>query len=719
MTTEWQFKPDKTMPLDPLLECLLAIAKFYNKPSSHRAITAGLPLVDHKLTPELFKRAASKIGLSAKILKRNLREIKRNQLPTVLFLKDNQACVLQSIDENNNAQIILPESGEGFVNMPLAKLEASYFGYAIFIKPSYDFVSYTGIETKRDQSKNWLKQIFIKAIPIYSEILIASLLINIFTLASPLFVMNVYDRVVPNNAINTLWVLALGVGIVFVFDFIIRNLRAFFIDYTGKKIDTQVSANTFAQLLDLQMAARPNAIGSLTSTVQAFESFRDFITSASVSLLIDLPFALLFIAVMAILGGAIALVPLLMMPIMLAISYLVQLPLNKLIEQTHLYSGESHTVLIESLTGAETVKATRAEGLMQRKWENINQAMAKLGIKMRSLANFGANISVFMQQISIIIIVIIGVYKIGTNEMTLGALIGCVILGGRILGPIAQVATLLTRYKQAQNSVDSLDKIMQMPIERPLGKTFLHRKELKGDIEFNNVTFAYPEQQIPALNNISFKIKHGERIGIIGRIGSGKSTIEKLLLKLYQPQSGTILVDGTEIDQLDPAELRHYIGYVPQDVTLFHGTIRDNIVISAPYVDDAAVVRAAQLSGVISFVSKHPQGFDWPVYERGQNLSGGQRQAIALARSLLLDPPILIFDEPCNSMDESTIQQFLQELNTFSQGKTLILVTHKTSLLQLTNRLIVLDSGKLIVDGSKDEIFKKLTDTHKPTGGEL
>ncbi|MCK4609124.1 MAG: type I secretion system permease/ATPase, partial [Gammaproteobacteria bacterium] len=657
-----------------------------------------------------FKRAADRAGLSANTMQRKLKEITSNQLPVVLFLQNSQACILTAISDQKMARIIQPETGEGYVEMPLKELAKSYIGYAIFVKPSYQF----GIDEKereKPRQKHWFWATMRRAMPIYSEVLLSSFLINLFTIASPLFVMNVYDRVVPNAAIETLWVLAIGVTIVFGFDFVLRSLRAYFIDTAGKKIDVSLSGNTFEQLLDLQMAARPNSVGSLLNTVQSFEFFRDFITSATVSLLVDIPFVILFLVVIFLLGGIIVLVPIAMIPLMLLVSFLVQIPLNSLIQRSHQYTAEKQAMLVECLTGVETIKGMRAEGIMQQKWESLIKILAKYGVKLRALASIGTNFSMFAQHMTVVGVVIVGVYEISNGRLTTGGLIACVILAGRTLAPIAQAAVLVTRYKQSKMSLNSLDAVMKMSVERPEDKVFLHRPEIKGSIEFKEVGFNYPEQTIAALNGVSFRINPGEKVGIIGRTGSGKSTIEKLMLKFYQANSGSILIDDTEIQQLDPAELRHHIGYVPQDVMLFHGSIRDNIVLGAPYVDDSVVMDVAKLSGVDSFVNQHPEGFDRKVHERGKNLSTGQRQAIAIARALVLNPSILVFDEPFSGIDDTTIARFFKQFANYSKGRTLILVTHRAPLLELVDRLIVIESGRVVADGTKKDVLAKLANT--------
>ncbi len=712
---EWGFNVKTKAPYDPLLGCLLFLAKMNNKPSSAQALTAGLALVNNKLTPDIFTYAAARAGFSAKIVKKKISEIPEQQLPVILFLKNEQACLLTNINENSVAKIVQPESG-GSMEIPLADLEKDYVDYAVYVKPSFDYAD--EIEAPREKpTKHWFWSVMKRGWPIYNEVLVASFLINIFTIASPLFVMNVYDRVVPNAAITTLWVLAIGVIIVFGFDFVLRNLRAFFIDYAGRKIDVQLSKTTFQQIMDLEMAARPNSVGTLANTVHAFEAFRDFITSATVSLLVDIPFVFLFLAVIGMLGGAVVLVPIVIIPLVLLVNVLVHVPLTNLVQESHQHAAQKQAVLFESLAGVETIKGMRAEGLMQNKWEHSIRSLAKLGVKLRTFGNIGTNFSIYSQHMAVVGVVIVGVYKISAGNLTVGGLIACVILTGRTLAPISQIAALLIRYKQSRASLNSLDTVMKMPVERPAEKTFLHRPKLKGAIEFRDVNFNYPNQIVPALEKISFKINPGERVGIVGRTGSGKTTVGKLILKFYQPNSGSILIDGTDIHQLDPAELRHNMGYIPQEVVLFNGSIRDNIVIGAPFVDDRSVIRAAQLSGIDTFVNRHPEGFDRQIFERGQNLSGGQRQAIAIARASILDPPIFIFDEPCNAMDDATIAHFFGELSKQLLRKTLILVTHRGSLLKLVDRLIVIDSGRLIIDGPKQEILQKLMQSKNQAEG--
>lgn len=713
----WEIKTSHSVAHDPLLSCLIILTRIEHNPFSPETLIAGLPLVDNKLTPELFIRAADRAGMSAQIVKRELGDISQLVLPAVLLMRHKQACILIEInDEERQAKIIQPETGQGEKWISLDELDKEHTGYAIFTRPTYRF------DTRTDESltlkpQSWFWGVIKNTWPLYIEVLLASFFINIFAIASSLFTMNVYDRVVPNGAIDTLWVLSIGVLVVFTFDFIMKMLRGYFIDIAGKKTDVILSANIFEQMMGVKMAARPESVGNFANNLQQFESFRDFFTSTTISTLVDLPFVIFFLIIIGYVGGLVVVVPILCIPIVIAVGLMIQGPLNRVVKETYRYSGQKHAMLIEALTGVETIKAVSAESPLQRKWEHVVGMAAKLGTKVRGLSLTAINFSVFMQQVAGVFVVILGVGLITDGKMTMGALIACTILTGRALAPLSQVAGLLTRYHQSLAALNSLDNVMKMPTDRLRGKTPLHRPGLNGDIEFKNVSFLYPKQSVPALNNISFKINAGEKIGVIGRIGSGKTTIEKLILSLYQPTEGTVLIDGVEISQLDPANLRKNIGYVPQDIMLFYGTVKDNIVLGAPYVDDTEVLRAAKIAGVTEFVSKHPQGFDMPVGERGEKLSGGQRQAITVARALISDPPVLVLDEPTNMMDNRTEEQFKAQLQEYCVGKTVILVTHKGSLLSLVDRIILMDGGKIVADGPRDLVLKALAEgkLHAPS----
>ena len=691
---------------DPLLLALLSVCKLLNTPHSADSLTAGLPLVDLKLNTPLFIRAAQRAGFSTGLVRRPLSEISNLVLPAVLMLRDNKTCVLIS-RQAETCTIILPETNSGEKTVPLNTLEEMHTGASFFIQQNHSFDDRTA-DSVIPKAKHWFWDVIFKSWPIYSEALAASLLINLFALASPLFIMNVYDRVVPNHALETLWVLAIGVAIVFIFDFIMKGLRGYFIDVAGKRSDIILSATIFEKVMGIKMENRPKSVGAFANNLSEFESFRDFLTSATLTTLIDLPFLFIFLAVIYMIGGNLALVPLAILPLAILGGIVVQKPLKNTINELFKYSAQKNATLIESLTNLDSIKSASAEGQMQSKWEqNIGQ-ISRLGLKSRFYSSIAVNLTAFLTQMASVSVVIFGVYKISEGELTTGGLIACTILTGRALAPIGQVASLLTRYHQARTSLDTLTNMMSLPVEREPGKKYLHRPTFNGDIEFKNITFNYPEQPLKALDNISFKIKTGERVAFIGRIGSGKSTIEKLMLGMYEPQEGSILIDGTDIRQIDPSDLRRQIGYVPQDISLMFGSVKDNITLGSRYADDRSILHAAEIAGVTQFVNRHPEGFDMPVGERGASLSGGQRQSIAVARSLLLSPPIFIMDEPSNSMDNSTEERFKQKLAAELNNQTLILVTHRASLLTLVDRLIVMDGSKIMADGPKDKVLEAL-----------
>jgi ATP-binding cassette subfamily C protein LapB len=704
MDNQTDIQAAKQQP-DTLLESLVTLTRIHQKPYSAESLIAGLPLVDGRLTPELFVRAAQQGDFEAKYLKRDLTDISEQVLPVVLILNNGHACVmLERLD--GSARVIFPASGQQPKQVGLTELEERYSGSAIYFKPAYQFdKSASATESAED---HWFWSVIRKSRAIYAEVLVASLLVNIFALVTPLFIMNVYDRVVPNQAIETLWVLASGVGIVFVFDLIMKSLRGYFIDVAGKRSDILLSSRTFSKVMDIQMKARPASVGSFANNLQEFDGFREFFTSTTLITLIDLPFTLLFIFIIYSVGGIVAWVPLLAIPVILVIGLSIQRPLQSLVSKTFTESARKHAMLIETLNGLDTIKGVRAEGITQQKWEGFNARIAKLSLRSRLLSLAAINFSQIIQQLATVLVVIIGVYQIIAAELSIGGLIACTILTGRALAPMGQIASILTRYHHSMAAFGSINSIMRLPTERPTGRKFLHRPKLSGDINFRGVSFSYENQPTPALQNINLHISQGEKVGIVGRMGSGKTTLQRLILNFYQPQEGAILMDGTDINQLDPTDLRRNIGYVPQDILLFNGTIRDNIVIGNPQADDQSVLKAATVAGLAEFVNQHPNGFDLLVGERGARLSGGQRQAIAIARILLHDPSIMLLDEPTNAMDNTTEINFTTHIKPIIQDKTLVLITHKASMLNLVDRLIVINDGKIVSDGPKEDVIKAL-----------
>ncbi len=694
---------------DPLLFCLAALTQYWQRPHSLAALRAGLPLVDNRFTPELFVRSAARVDLSARVVRKAMARISPLTLPAVLLLKDRQACLLMALEKNGrDARVIFPETGAGEAIIELEKLQEHYTGQAIFARPQFRFDDRSK-EIDDVPDSHWFWGTLVRFKSLYAESVLASLVLNIFTLASSLFAMNVYDRVVPNNAIETLWVLAIGTSIVYFFDFIIRTLRSYFLDIAGKKADIIMASTLFHQINGVRMVAQPVSSGALARNLLEFESLRDFFTSATLSTFIDLPFVFLFLWVIYFLAGPVVLAPLVAVPLVLAASLLAQKPLADIMRKTAKESSQKHAILIETLSGMETVKTLGAEGNIQSKWEQVVGIAAQTSLQSRLISNLMLNFSNFIQQMAYVGIIVYGVYQIQEGQLTMGALIASSMLTSRALAPLSQVAGLLVRLQQSLVSLRTLNDIMKLPIERPTSTRFIHCPKLKGEIIFDQVTFSYPNQPVPVLNNFSLQIRPGERVAILGRIGSGKSTLIKLILNLYQPNSGNILVDGVDLQQVDPVDLRRNIGCVTQESLLFFGTVRSNILMADPFADDVALLRAARQAGVDEMVSRHPHGFNRMVGEQGKGVSGGQRQTIAIARALLTDPPILLMDEPTSAMDGGSEERFKERMNAVMPGRTVVLVTHRASLLPLVDRVIIMEEGKVMLDGPRQEVIQQMT----------
>lgn len=692
----------------PLLDCLVIYTKLNRQPYSKEALIAGLPIDSGEISPEIFQRAAARAHLEANFKKRHLKDISNLVLPCILTLSDNQACILQSIDlDSETAEIILPEAGNGSSKISLAKLEESYLGYAIYLTQKVLHEQKTE-NLMGFQEGHWFWGTLWANKSIYRDVLIASIVINIFVLANPLFVMNVYDRIVPNNAVESLWVLAIGVSVVYLFDVLLKYLRSYFLEIAGKKSDVIMSGKLFEKTLGLKMAQRGGSVGVFANQLKEFDSIRNFFTSGTVATLVDLPFVIIFLSVIFYIAGQIVLVPIALILLILIYSLAMRKPIARAIEASYEASSQKNAVLIETLNSIETIKALGVEARSQWRWEQAVGEIAKASLKAKMLQSSLGRMTGFMQQISTVVIVLAGVYIIQAGDLTMGGLIATVMLSQRAIGPLGQFASLVTSYEQTKTALNSLQDIMDKEVERPLEKRFIQHPVFAGKIEFINVSFTYPGESKPALKNISFTIEAGEKVGIIGRIGSGKSTIEKLILGFYQADEGSILIDGIDITQLDPAEIRRNINYVPQDVTLFSGDVRDNICYRAPYVNDDQILHAAKLAGVDDFIRRHPSGYSLAVNEGGTSLSGGQRQSIGVARALLLESAIYLFDEPTNAMDAKTEQQMIDRLKQGTLNSTTLVVTHKMSLLQLTERLMVMDNGVLVADGNKQTVLEAL-----------
>lgn len=692
-----------------LLRSLATLLRLRGRPVSPRFLLSQLA---GGSTAAACLRAASRAGLSGRIMPRpELASISPLTLPCILLLKDDRACVLTALN-GDEATVILPEHGENPQQTTRAALEQEYTGYALFgsVTPRSDPRS-TGLTLGR--GKRWFWDVIAYYAPLYRHMLFASVFINLIAVASPLFVMNVYDRVVPNKALETLWVLALGIGVAYLFDAVLRSLRSHFVDTAGRNADVVLSGMLMEKVLGMRLDAKPESTGALVNNVREFESLREFFSSSTLLACVDMPFVLLFLAVMAFIGGPLVLVPLLAIPLLLGSGIALQKLARREAEGLYRHSMHKNALLVEMVNGLETLKTCQAESRMQRLWETVCGITAHSAAENRRYASLAVVVSTCMTQFVTVGMTVWGVYLIADGSLTMGGLIGCNILVGRTMAPLLQMASLLTRWQHSRIALQALDMLMAMPSEEQkddAGVAFSGAEfsALSPSFTLENVTFAYPQAGRNALENVSLHIHAGEKVGIVGGMGSGKSTLGKLLVGLYPPQEGAVRFGGVDLRQLSCADLRGRAGFLPQDVLLFYGTIRDNIALGDPVLNDALVLRAAELAGVSDFVRLFPAGFGTQVGEQGKFLSGGQRQAVALARALVRDPEVLILDEPSSNMDQAAEGRLQQRLAATLGEKTVLIISHRVSMLRLVDRIIALDNGKIILDAPRQEALVRL-----------
>jgi ATP-binding cassette subfamily C protein LapB len=692
---------------DPLADALVYLAARHGRALSREALLGGLPVgADGRLNIKLFPRAAQRAGLEAEAVKRDLSDIPALVLPAVLVMKDGSTRILVEIDRTTKkAKVVNPSARGGEVR---PGPEPEYSGYCFLVRPVAE-ADPRAVAAGDLPRAHWFFSVVSRFWNNYSHVAVAALVVNVIALASPLFIMNVYDRVIPNGAIPSLIALAFGLCIAIVFDFVLRVVRSRIIDMTGKQVDVVLAANIFEHVMSLKMAQRPQSVGILANQLRDFDSVRDFFTSGTVVSITDLAFAIIFLSVLYLIVGPLALIPALMLPIMLGVGLALQRPLDRAMKRLQAESSARHGVLVEALSGMETVRATGAEARMQGAWERSIAATARSGEDVHFWASLALTAASTAQQITTMAIVIWGVFLVLEGDITMGALVAASMLAGRVMAPIAGIAAVITRATQTFSALKAIDRVMNLERERPVGRNYVTRRIEHGRVNFENVTFKYPNAPENALEKISFKIEPGERVGIIGRVGSGKTTVGRLLVGFYEPQEGRISIDGIDARQYDPADLRTGVGFVLQDTDLFFGKLRDNITLGRTAATDEEVIAAARLAGVESFIAGHPQGYDMPIAEQGRSLSGGQKQAIGLARVLIRKPKILFLDEPTAHFDVRSEAEFLERLKELATREmTIIVSTHRPSLLGLVDRLLLFDKGRLVADGPRDAVLARL-----------
>jgi ATP-binding cassette subfamily C protein LapB len=695
--------------IDPVLDCLAFVARQADRPSSPVLLRAGLALsADGRLPFHQVEPALEQVGMRADCVTRKLKGWPSGKCPAVLELDDDRAAVLLDVRDRDGL-IYAPGLAEPMW-VKLEEIEGAFTGRAVVVET--DPTRERENERPWDEAKrrHWFWSEVWKLRREFWPVLLAALIVNMLAFAMPLFTMNVYDRVIPNKAAATLWVLALGVLLALTFDFVLRIARARLIDEVGRSLDAKLSQKLFEKVMNLPMADRQGSTGALARRVSDYEMVRDFFASTTVVLAVDLTFMILFLAFITLVGGWLVLVPLAGISIMIAAGLSLQRQMGRVALDAQADSSLQHSVLVESISGAETLKAARAEGQMLGRWRRYAAMSAATSERMRKLSAIAVNSASISQQTISVGLLVGGFYRFQAGEMTMGAIIAIIMISGRSLQPVGQLAFLITRGKQAMATLTSLQRMMEAQDERQTAIRSIVPEIRAGHIEFGDVSFRYPNGARDSLSGLSLKINPGDRIGVIGRVASGKSTLGRVLCGLYGPTAGEILVDGLDSRQYHPHQLREAFRFVSQDADVFSGTVRDNLMLGAAQADDAQLIDAVVRSGADIFLSRDAAGFDLPVGERGGYLSGGQRSLLVLARALVTPSKLLFLDEPTGSMDTQTELYFIEHLKSaLAPGQALVVATHRHNMLSILNRLIVIDGGKIIADGPRDEILRHLT----------
>ena len=697
----------------PLLVALATLLRLRGSNISIQRLAAGLPGGFTPPTIQDCLNAAHAVGTMPRLLhKPKLADIPAPTLPCLLLLQGDsdgqaQACVLLETDAaSGQATAIFPENEPESTHVRLGDLEQRYAGYAVFT-PQTPLRDARGESLHTAGPGNWFWSVLREYAPIYRDVALASFVVNLLTLASPLFIMNVYDRVVPNNAIPTMWVLAIGLLAAHAMDFLLRNLRGYFVDVAGRNADVIIGSRLMERVLHMRLDNKPESTGGLVNNLREFEHIRDFFGSTTLLALFDLPFLFLFVLLVAYIGGPMVSLLLAALPLMLLFVWLLHFPFQRSMERQFTQNMQKNSLLMEIISGLETIKSSLAQGHMKKRWESVVDAGSRESARTRGLASLANTGTLLITCLINAGVIVWGVYRITEGQLTQGGLIACVILVSRALGPLMQIASMITQMQRSRVALKALHLIMRIPLEQ--SETQVPQSGgLIPDLTLEQLRFSYPGSSRPALDTINLRIRQGEKVGIVGATGSGKSTLARLLVGLYQPQEGGILFGGVDIRQLDQAELRDRIAYLPQENILFYGSVRENIALGNPWLNMQQLVQAAELAGVAAFVKKHPLGYDMPVGERGSALSGGQRQAVALARTLAKDSEIFVLDEPSSNLDMESENLLMLRLQASMRGKTLIVMTHRPSLLALVDRVIVLHDWTVAADGPRDAVLRAL-----------
>lgn len=701
---------------DALLQALVWLGKHHGRERSAQSLLTGTA-VDGAIGPDQAVKVLRDAGYNAGLIQRRIGDIHALLLPAILLLKNGDACIVVARKggkkEEPKYDVVMPGPESHSCVATEAELSVEYTGFALVASPKPAAPAQVE-ELLRDPSKHWLWGTLRRFLPYYRSAMLAALLSNVLMLVSGLVTSVVFDKVIPHQAFITLWALATGGFIAIAFDLIARQLRSHLIDVAGKKADLIIGSVLFRQSLGVRMEHRPESAGSYAHHLAQIEVVRDFFAGATLSALSDLPFIVIFVAMTFVVGGPLGWVLLGAIPIIMITAWVIQGSLRRSMSANMTQQADLQGLLVESVEGLEDLKAAGAQGRFLRQYENATAAASESSLKARAMSAWTMNISATVQQLVTLVMLVVGVYLIHAGQITGGALIGAVMFAGRAVAPLGSVVALATRYQGARAALVSLDRLMALPVERAPGATYVPRPQLSGKIGLHEVGFSYPPT-IPGvappkvLKGMNLRFQAGERVAILGRIGSGKSTVLRLLGGLYQPTEGMVEADGIDLRQIDPADFRSHVGFVSQEPRLFKGSLRENVLLGRTGIDAARLAEVAKVTGLDRLVASHPQGWELSVGEMGSLLSGGQRQLVALARCLVTQPQILLLDEPTSSMDAQSEILFLRQLNEALGSRTVVMVTHRPAVLELAQRVVVVDGGKIVLDGPKAQVLAALS----------
>jgi ATP-binding cassette subfamily C protein LapB len=697
------------------------MAQHFNRPATAASLKARIPAGDDLTSIHGLARAMSAIGLKSQLVERAPSKVDPVALPAIVFGKNGDTVIFAAVSEDGKAaRLITPTARDLVEEVPLRKLKQLMEPKVLLVTPAEDQASgRLSPDTLRQTETNahWFWGAVRANWGSWLQVLLAAFLANVLTLALPLFVMNVYDKVIPNLAFVTLWTLAIGVGLALLLDLVVRTIRANILENVSRRVDIKVASKLFDQAMHARLLTRPGGPAGIASTIRDFETVREFFASATFIALIDLAFIGIFIAVLYMIVGPLAIVPLVAVPVVLILSLAAQIPIGRSAAQAQRMATKRQVVLVESLSSIETIKSLNAEPVMQREWENAVAASSQINGRSKFWSNVATNGAQAVQQAVSIGIIVWGVFLVSDGLITIGGLIAANILAGRVLAPLGTLAQTIFRAQYAFKSLAALNRFMDLPVDQP-EVINANLKVSAGAIKLEGVGLTYPQAQTAALTDLNLDVHAGECVALLGKVGSGKTTVGKVMCGLLKPDSGLVQIDGVESLQYDPADLREGLGYLPQTPELFTGTLRENLLVGAHAADDQALMQALYHAAMDEFVADTPEGLDLFIGEQGNRLSGGQKQGIALARLLLRRPKMLFLDEPTNAMDQRMETQVVARLGELSAAGTgLILCTHRQSLTAMANRLIVMDRGRVVLDGPNAEVIAKLKTLSARAGG--